>query len=177
MRKNIEKRSNMITRCLFTLLALLATMSSVGQVSASQFFQECSEVLEKPEFVVLKRYLDSNLELPPPDKCFRINSNQFLVSVVDTGRIGQGLYYYDAKTKTYQLEGGRSRPGIVVFKEFMGPNNKRFVIFSVSNLSRGEWSQEYSILNLMPTKDGKSYIHYELVSWNEDRFVWCKQNE
>lgn len=149
-------------------IILLATLAFAGRVCASQFFQECSEALEKPEFVVLKRYLDSKQELPRPDKCFRLNNNQFLVTVTNTGRVAQGLYYYDAKTNTYSLDGGSYMPNIDVVQEFMGPNNKRYALFSVSNLNRGAWWQGYSLLNLIPNKEGKSYVHYSLLSWSED---------
>lgn len=149
-------------------IILMAILAFAGQVSASQFFQECSGVLERPEFVVLKRYLDSKPELPRPDKCFRLNNNQFLVTVTNTGRVAQGLYYYDAKTNTYGLDGGRYMPNINVVQEFIGPNNKRYALLSVSNLSHGDWRQGYSILNLIPTKEEKSYVHYNLLSWSED---------
>lgn len=149
-------------------ILLLATLAFAGPVPASQFFQECSEALEKPEFVTLKGYLDSKPELPRPNKCFRLNNNQFLVTVTNTGRVSQGLYYYDAKSNTYGLEGGSYMPNVDVVQEFIGPNNKRYVLLSVSNLSRGNWWQGYSILNLIPTKEGKSHVHYSLLSWSED---------
>lgn len=149
-------------------IILLVALAFAGQVSASQFFQECSEALEEPEFGALKKYLDSKQELPRPDKCFRLNNQQFLVTVTNTGRVAQGLYYYDAKTNAYGLDGGSYMPNVTVVQEFMGPNNKRYVLLSVSNLSRGGWWRGYSILNLIPTKDGKSYVHYSLLSWSED---------
>lgn len=149
-------------------IVLLTALAFTGQVSASQFFQECSEALEEPEFGALKKYLDSKQELPRPDKCFRLNNQQFLVTVTNTGRVAQGLYYYDAKTNAYGLDGGSYMPNVTVVQEFTGPNNKRYVLLSVSNLSRGGWWQGYSILNLIPTKDGKSYVHYSLLSWSED---------
>jgi hypothetical protein len=143
-------------------------LTFAGQAPANQFFQECSEALEKPEFVTLRRYLDSKPELPRPNKCFRLNNNQFLVTVTSTGRVSQGLYYYDAKTNTYGLDGGSYMPNVDVVQEFTGPHNKRYVLLAASNLSRGNWWQGYSILNLMPTKEGKSYVHYSLVSSTED---------
>lgn len=150
------------------LVLLLAFMAFGNQVSANQFFQECSEALERPEFGALKKYLNSRQDLPPSDKCFRLNNHQFLVTVTDTGRVAQGLYYFDAKTNAYGLDGGSYMPNIDVVHEFMGPSGKRYVILSASNLSGGHWWQGYNILNLIPTKDGKSYIHYELLSWSED---------
>ena len=158
-------RKKAMLRC---LIILFVTLAFTGQVSAGQFFQECSEAIEKPEFSALKKYLDSNPELPQPDKCFRLNNYQFLVTVTDTGRVAQGLYYYDAKTDTYGLDDGSYMANIKVVQEFMGPNNKRYVLLSFSNLSRGDWWLGYSILNLTPTKDGKSYVHYSLLSWSED---------
>ncbi len=152
----------------YHVVVLFAFLAFAGQASANQFFQECSEAIDKPEFSALKKYLNSRQDLPHPDKCFRINNYQFLVTVTDTGRVAQGLYYYDAKANTYGLDGGGYMPNIDVVQEFMGPNNKRYALLYASNLSRGGWWQGYSILNLIPTKDGKSYVHYSLLSWSED---------
>lgn len=148
-------------------IILLVVLVFSGQVSASQFFQECSVALEKPEFAALKKYLDTNQKLPRPNQCFRLNNKQFLLTVTDTNRVGQGLYYYDAMTNSFGLDGGRYSL-VSVDREFAGLNNKRYVLLSFSNLSRGRWSQDYTILNLVPTKDRKSYIHYSLLSWIED---------
>jgi hypothetical protein len=140
------------------------------------FFGDCNTVLEKPEFYELNNFLNSDFsndgyskvnEILPPDKCFRLNNNYYLFTVTDTGRTGQGLYFYDAKTNKSGLDDDQYMPGITVEKEFLGPRNKRFVLLTGSNLIHGNWDVWFNILNLTPMKNGKPYLHYPLMFANE----------
>jgi len=150
----------------FTLIALVTVCTNA---LAEDFFQNCKDVLNKPEFKVLQRYLQTRKDFPKPNECFRLNNSQFLMTVRGIGRIAQGLYYYDAKANTFGLSDGHAMPLASVVLEFLGPNKKRFVLLSVSNLQHGNWDRGYSILNLIPVvQGGKPYIHYNILSWNED---------
>ncbi len=150
-------------RVILSALVLLSSSAHAGN-----FFQNCSDVLPTPGFDVLQSYLQSKPDAPVPGKCFRLNNQQFLMTITETGRVAQGLYYFDAKTNTFGLSEGRFMPNIEVVREFIGLNNKRYVLLSSSNLSQGTWDRSYSVLNLVPMRDGKSYIHYGIVSWSED---------
>ncbi len=144
---------------------------------ANNYFQDCNAVLEKPEFYKLNKFLNSDFskdsydtvkEITPPNKCFRLNNNYFLFTVTDTGRVGQGLYFYNAKTDEYGLDNNQYKPSIEVVQEFLGARGKRFVLLKWSDLMHGNWDTGYTILNLAPLKNGKPYIHYPLLYANED---------
>jgi hypothetical protein len=150
------------------LIMLLSGALAANAVLADNYFQACDMALQNPEFRVLQQYLAANPELPHPSQCFRLNNYQFLMTVTDTGRVAQGLYYFDGKMKKLGLSEGRYMPNVDVVNEFLGPNKKRFVLLHSSNLHSGAYDQLYSILHLIPTKDGKSYTHYNLISWSED---------
>ncbi|MBC7416744.1 MAG: hypothetical protein H7325_01135 [Pedobacter sp.] len=146
---------------------LILTFSN--QVFASNFFKNCDAVLDKPEFQKLNQFFSTNDKFNktdnplPPDMCFRLNNNYFLFTVVDTGNLSQGLYFYNAKTDTFGQDEGKYSPNIGVEKEFLGAHNKRFVLLSSGMLRHGDSYNWFTILNLTPTKTGKPYIHYNLI--------------
>ncbi len=149
----------------FLLFILIALVTVCPNAIADDFFQDCKEVLDKPEFRSLQQYLRSKPDIEPPDQCFRLNNFQFLMTVPTNNRIVPGLYYYDAKTNVLELSEGN----VSVDREFIGPNKKRFVLLSKSYLHHGVWDIGKIILNLIPVKqDGKPYTHYYILSWNED---------
>ncbi len=154
-------------KCFFFIL--IALITACTNAFAEDFFQDCQDVLNKPEFKVLQSYLQTRKDFPEPDECFRLNNSQFLMTVIDTGRMAQGLYYYDAKANTFGFSDDHAMPLAIVVLEFLGPNKKRFVLLSASNLHRGNWDSSYSILNLIPvSQDRKPYVHYNILSWNQD---------
>jgi hypothetical protein len=152
----------------FLIVILFTTLLIYGSnVTASNFFIECDKALEKKEFLPLKKYYDKHPDEPHPDMCFRLNNNEFLVTVTSTGRVFQGLYYFNSKEeKLGRGEGGG--PNIEVKEEFLGKNNKRYVLLSWSNLSHGDWDYGFDILNLIPKREGKPFIVYNLLYVNED---------
>jgi len=137
---------------------------------SAPYFQSCSDVLSKKEFQPLAGYFDSQPDQHHPDQCFRLNNNQFLVTEEP-----EGLFLYDKNTNSYTEDVPGMRVAIEINKEFYGENNKHYVIIynSNTNFRYADWWQEYSILNLVPAKDGKPYIRYKLVSWEEDPAGLC----
>lgn len=135
---------------------------------AENFFQSCSVALKLPSFRVLREYLESNPDKPSPDDCFRLNNYQFLLTITDTGRLGQGLYTYDFNANTFGLSDLRPIPGIKIEKEFEGMNHKRFVLMSWSNAHQGNWTQGFNIIQLTPTREDKSYVNYLLLATGQD---------
>jgi len=165
-----------LKRYLLALLLILFFGFS-NQLFANIFFQDCNTALVKPEFYKLNKFLNSDFsndsndkikEALPPNKCFRLNNNYFLFTVIDTGRTGQGLYFYNAKTGGYGLDNGQYMPNIEVKKEFLGARSKRFVLLEGSNLIHGNWDTWFTILNLTPMKNEKPYLHYPLLFANEN---------
>jgi hypothetical protein len=148
---------------------LLLILAFSNQVFASNFFQNCDAILDKPEFQKLNEFFSTNDKFNntdnplPPDMCFRLNNNYFLFTVVDTGNLSQGLYFYNAKTDKFGQDEGKYSPNILIEKEFFGAHNKRFVLLSGGMLRHGDSYHWFTILNLVPTKTGKPYIHYDLI--------------
>ena len=146
---------------------LILTFSS--QVFASNFFKNCDAVLDKPEFQKLNEFFSTNDKFNntdnplPPDMCFRLNNNYFLFTIVDTGNLSQGLYFYNEKTDKFGQDEGKYYPNIAIEKEFLGAHNKKFVLLSGGMLKHGNLQHWFTILNLTPTKTGKPYIHYDLI--------------
>jgi hypothetical protein len=150
------------------ILILLTTLLIDGKnVAASNFFIECDKALDKKEFLPLKIYYDKHPDEPHPDMCFRLNNNEFLVTITSTGRVFQGLYYFNSKEEKFERHEGVG-PGIEVKEEFLGKNNKRYALLKWSNLSHGNWDYGFDILNLIPKREGKPYIVYNLLAVNED---------
>ncbi|MDX8129762.1 hypothetical protein QLH52_20870 [Methylomonas sp. OY6] len=154
-------------RILFRVLALLFIISEITYAS-EPYFRHCDSVLESPAFKPLKLFYDSRPNEPRPDNCFRLNKSEFLVTVTNSGRIGQGLYFYDGSANSYELVGGHSWPDISIKREFLGGNQKRFVLINTSNLYRGNWEYGYRILYLVPGKKLESFAVKDLLFAKEN---------
>ncbi len=135
-------------------------------VSADDFFIECDEVIEQPKFSSLKKYYETHSGEPKPDMCFRLNDNEYLVTVTNIDRMAQGLYYYNSINNEMELY--RAMPLIDVIDEFEGKGKKRYVILSWSNLHQRGWSYGYAILDLISQKGAKPFVVYDLLTVSED---------
>lgn len=147
---------------------LILLFSSVG--FADNFFIPWDQALKKSEYTSLKKYYETHPDDQigiPPDQCFRLNNNEYLVIVTATGRMGQGLYYLNLKNGTFELHKHRAIPGIEIVQEFIATNQKRYVLLKWSNLHHGDLSNGYDILNLVPKKMG-TYELYNLFWVSED---------
>jgi hypothetical protein len=154
-----------------TLLRLAACLIMPYEITyaSESYFRNCASVLESPDFQRLKSFYDFRPDEPRPDVCFRLNNSEFLVTVTNTGRVGgQGLYYYDAKNNSYELVGERYWPQIGVKREFVGPNQKRYVLIRTSNSHRGNWEYGYQILYLVPGKKIQSFVVKDLLYAKEN---------
>lgn len=168
----MPKAQCIFRRRYFSFLSLLSNIlltMMVGTAGANEaFFQSCDPVLGTPPFKRLSEFYAGHPENPKPDACFRLNNREFLVTVTDTGRVGQGLYYFNADNGTYDFPDGSYRANIEVMREFVGPNRKRFVILTSSNLHAGAWGIGYELLFLKPKKMGRSFETQELIFANQD---------
>jgi len=134
---------------------------------SERFFIDCYNAFALKEFSALREFYDKHTEETKPDKCFKLNNNEFLVTVTDTGRIAQGLYLTDIKKDKIEMENGYIA-GIKVERELVGKKKKRYVLLSYSDLHAGYWSKGYFILNLIPRTEKKPYILYSLFNASED---------
>lgn len=141
---------------------------------AGAFFEDCNVALDREDFKVLKEFLTYKemKRVPPiPTECFRLNNFQFLMTVTSKsmwGEVGQGLYYYDGKLKKFEKVKGGGKQNIKVYKEFFGGNHKRYVLLSWATLWRGKYSKGFDVINLVPTKNNKSFVYYNLITVSED---------
>lgn len=159
----------MITRLLMLLcFAVFIGFAPSIAYATEPLFRNCSSALETKEFQRLKAYYAKSKEDAAPSYCFKLNRDEFLVTVEDTGRIGQGLYYYDASNDSYGLVDGRYCPNIAIKQEFIGAHQKRYALIECSNLQHGNWDTSYIILYLAPGKKRQSFIFKELLFVNED---------
>ncbi len=149
-------------------VVVAAMLLGVGCTESGNFFIESEKAFGQKNFSELKKYYENHPEEAVPDMCFKLNNNEYLATVTATGRALQGLYYYNAKEKRYGLYEDMYIPNISVKKEFVGKNNKRYVLFSWSNLSHGDWTTGYDIFNLVPKANAKSFEYYNLLSVSED---------
>lgn len=153
------------------VLAFVVSGNNLGYAGekekiAERFFINCGNALELKDFSALKSFFDRYPKKPKPDDCFRLNDSEFLVTVNDTGRVAQGLYFVDVKQDKMKMDGGYSL--VHVAQEFTGKNKKRYVLLSFGGLSSGGMYSGYDILNLIPTTNSKSYIRYSLFDVSED---------
>lgn len=152
------------------VLGVVAVLASpFGDAYAAEpFFRDCKSAFATRSFERLKEFYAKSKDNPRPSNCFKLNRNEFLVTVKDTGRIGQGLYYYDATTNSYGLVDGRHRPNIEIKLEFLGAGSKRYVLLGSSNLHQGAWRYGYEILYLTAGKKRQSFTLTELLVAQED---------
>lgn len=128
---------------------------------AKSFFIDCVEAFKFKEFSTLVDFLNRHPNDPRPDSCFRLNNNEFLVIITDAGTVDHGLHYIATKEDKMVKESG----GLMgVAQEFLGKNKKRYVLLGWG--SPGAYG--YSILNLIPKTNGKSYTEYNLIRVYED---------
>ncbi|TAN71772.1 MAG: hypothetical protein EPN17_00440 [Methylobacter sp.] len=158
----------MITRIL-TLLSFAAICLAPSITYATEpLFRDCSSALATKNFQRLQAYYTKSKENTTPSYCFKLNRDEFLVTVEDTGQIGQGLYYYDASNDSYGLVDGKYCPNIAIKQEFIGAHQKRYALIECSNLQHGNWDYGYLVLYLAPGKKRQSFIFKELLFVNED---------
>lgn len=150
------------------LTAAILGLSSSAAYANEPYFQDCETAIQSRGFEGLKQYYARNNDAPRPSMCFKLNHDEFLVTTIDTGRVGQGLYYYDANNNSYELVDGRYCPNIDIKREFLGFGNKRYVLISCSNLHHGNWDVSYLLLYLVPGKKRQSFVFKELLFANED---------
>jgi hypothetical protein len=150
------------------LLGLVLAMAIGPASAASQFFLPCGSALATQPFHRLQEFYADHATESQPDRCFRLNDREFLVTVSDTGRVAQGLYYFDADAGTYVFPDGAYRESISIKREFDGPNKKHFALIETSNLRLGNWSVSYEILFLKPGKGGRPFQLQRLLSASED---------
>lgn len=151
------------------VLLCLGIVTNTQLLAAEAYFNDCADALQKPAFAELSNlYKSKGKDFPVPDMCFRLNNNEFLVTVTNTGRIGQGLYYFNAKTGFYDFSDGKYSQGIQIKDEFIGPNGKRFVLLGWHFLHEGIYVNSFGVLNLVPRNKGKSFVQYTLIEASED---------
>jgi hypothetical protein len=153
------------------ILAFVVSGNNLGyagekEKSVEHFFINCNNALKLKDFSGLKGFFNRHPKWSRPDECFRLNDSEFLVTVNDTGRIAQGLYFVDVKQDKMKMDGGYSL--VHVAEEFTGKNKKRYVLLRFGGLSGGVMYDGYDILNLIPTTNGKSYTRYSLLEVSED---------
>jgi hypothetical protein len=156
----------MKSQMIAALAILTVLFTCTTTVRADNFFIECDVVFEESKYSPLKKYYESHPGEPKPDMCFRLNDNEYLITVTNIDRIAQGLYYYNSTKGEMELY--RSMPLIDVKEEFVGGNNKRYVLLSWSNLHQRGWSYGYAILNLISQRGEKPFVVYDLLTVNED---------
>lgn len=151
------------------ILCCLGIVISPLLLAAETYFNDCAGALQKPAFAELSNlYKSRGKSLPTPDMCFRLNNNEFLVTVTNTGRTGQGLYYFNAKTGFYDFSDGKYSQGIQIADEFIGPNGKRFVLLRWHFLNEGVYVNSFGVLNLVSRNTGKPFVEYTLIEASED---------
>ena len=127
----------------------IALLAAAGTAHATAFFEPCESALKTPAFNALQVFYAGQPELPKPDACFRLNNREFLVVVTDTAPIAQGLYFFDARTGSYDFPDGARRRGISVAMEFDDRSGKHFALLKTSALGGGEWFTGYQVLLLL----------------------------
>ncbi|WP_152224173.1 hypothetical protein [Pseudomonas sp. SCB32] len=147
-----------------TVLMLLLTSTA----NAGSWFQPCETALTTPPFRKLNDFYLTHSEEHKPELCFRLNDREFLVTLDDTGRVLQGLYYFNATDGTYAFPDGYYRANLSVPLEFDGPNKKHFALLLTNNLHGGVWDAVYEVLYLKPKKEGKAFELEELFYVNQD---------
>ncbi|MFG6485607.1 hypothetical protein ACG04R_02925 [Roseateles sp. BYS78W] len=141
-------------------IALLATARAAH---ATAFFEPCESALKTPAFNALQVFYAGKPELPKPDACFRLNNREFLVVVADTAPIAQGLYFFDARTGSYDFPDGAQRRGISVAMEFDDRSGKHFALLKTSALGGGEWFTGYQVLLLQRGKGTGSFALQKVI--------------
>jgi hypothetical protein len=151
-------------------LVIAIGLSSSITYAAGPFFEDCETALDKPGYQRLKQYYEAHSQEDenPPRMCFRLNRDEFLVTIVDAGRIVQGLWYFDASTGLYDRVDNQYCPGISIEQEFTGARQKRYVLFKCSNLHLGDATTWYSVLHLTPGKKRQSFSLKQLLAAQED---------
>lgn len=150
----------------FQIILLYSIMSVAN--AGEPFFHRCDRALGTLPFQPLREFYLTHKEEARPESCFRLNKKEFLVTVMDTGRLSQGLYYLNTNTGSYEFPDGTYRAGISVDREFEGPNKKRFAILRTSDLHLGNWSVMYELIYLIPQTKGYPFQIQDLLYVNED---------
>lgn len=165
-----RKSSTHFTMKLFlsTFLINLLWLTAEPAIAGTPLFVSCDWALDTPPFHRLQAFYSTHPDEPKPDECLSLNSAEFLVTVSGAGRMGQGLYYFDADTDAYEFPDGHYRAGTRVDREFDGPENRRFAILKTSNLHSGSWDRGFEVLWVGPRGNGCSFNLQELLWANED---------
>lgn len=169
-----------VLKVFFLIIISLIFTINASITHAGVFFEDCSAALGRSDFKALKDHLNYKTmkKVPPiPTECFRLNNYQFLMTVTGKsmwGEVGQGLYYYDSKSNWFGRLKGGAKQNLKGYKEFLGNNNKRYVLMSWGTLWRGNYTKGYDIINLVPTQDNRSFNYYNLITTKEDpKFGLC----
>jgi hypothetical protein len=148
--------SNFSTQFLISLrliLKLSASLLITSSTYATTYFQDCKTALAEPSFHVLKEYLDSvgnqlveGYDESDPDKCFRMNNNEFGVLTYE------GVFYCDLQHSNVCENSMPDSPfveqNLVVSDEFDGDVGKHFVLLHSAAESNGIYGLDYGLLFL-----------------------------
>jgi len=157
------------------LLLAILLLSSQTCFALEPYFVSCEDALSSRPFQKLQNFYDSHPDEGEPDECFRLNNNEFLVTVNQTSRQAQGLYFFNAKIKSYgPAVENWAEPGIHVVTEFKGPHEKRFVLFESRDQNTWYSGVSYYLLYLTPYKSGKPYVFSTVLSAEA---YWSKEGE
>ncbi|OQR33132.1 hypothetical protein BWR15_16925 [Pseudomonas sp. T] len=150
-------------RAVVVSMLLLSSTANSGS-----WFQPCETALTTPPFRKLNDFYLSHSDERQPTLCFRLNDREFLVTLIDTGRVLQGLYYFNASNGTYAFADRYRRENLSVPLEFDGPNKKHFALLRTDSLHGGDWDAIYEVLYLKPKKEGKAFELEELFYVKQD---------
>lgn len=135
----------MKSKAILLLVIALVSLNSYGE----EYFQDCSKVLDKPQYSILKAYINDNNELA--EYCQRLNNTHFLY--ISSKEYNLRLMYCSKKADASlacDTEPFPRVPNYSVKERFYGKNNKQYVLFIGSVLSGGILSAQYVIFYLAP---------------------------
>jgi hypothetical protein len=146
-------------------VGLFALVLVAGGARGSEpFFPLCTQVLDKPAYAQIAGYRAAHADMPHPNRCFRLDDREFLLSFKAAGDAWEGLYYFDARKQKLERPDGYQREEVEVVQEFDGPNGKHLAI--ISSTFRQGMSQEitYEAVYLKPRAEGRTFELQRLLS-------------
>jgi hypothetical protein len=161
---------------------VLFLLNTAHPVFGENFFVDCDKAMKKKVFSPLKIFLEDQSLYSEidgrvdclPKSCFRLNENEFLLTIPLSHNFRAGLYYVNLKNNNLILHGDVEMPNIEVQQEFTGKNKKRYALFSWGTLWHGIYSREYGVLNLvLKTKGKPPYVLYNIYSAHESDSGLC----
>ncbi len=131
------------------LLTALAIYAFATAASAEEFFQDCSDVAKESSYRLLNEHFSSTND-EEHDLCQRLNDQEFLYTT------SQNFFYCKSvngkSLACEENEQGHWLPNLSVVRKFSGGKGKQFVLFKVSRLSHGTFSEGYHAFFLIPKK-------------------------